>query len=45
MDYRNIIYDSFVKYDLFEEGELGDQYLSDFQYRKFMKDFIEIVEA
>jgi hypothetical protein len=32
-----------VQFDLFGEGELEDDLFSDFQYRKFCKDFIEIV--
>ena len=29
--------------ELFEEGELQDEVFTDFQYRKFLKDFLEIL--
>lgn len=44
VNYRDLIFDKFVRFELFGQGELEDDIFSDFQYRKFFKDFIEIVE-
>ena len=44
VDYCKKMMEIFVGYERFGEGELRDEIFSDFQYRKFFKDFVEIVD-
>ncbi len=43
-DYIGLLKDKFVSFDAIEQGQLEDKFLSDFQYRKFLKDFVDIAK-
>ena len=43
-DYVGLLKDKFVSFDVIEQGQLEDKFLSDFQYRKFFKDFVDIAK-